>query len=131
MTWVIGATTIFGYGVAVSDICVTLPDGTQRDLLRKIYPVGKFIVAGFSGSVRIGFDMIADLQRFLRMFEDEEECCWQPGWVAENWATCARDVFDRHDESVKRKGSSVLLVGVDPDKEALGGGRPVVAMIVL
>ena len=127
VTWIVGATTFFGYGVAVSDICVTTSDGTQHDILRKVYPVGRFLVAGFAGSVRTGFDMIADLQSCLQMCEDEEGLCWQPTWVAENWPPRARRVFYHQERTERECGSEIILVGVDANTSAMRGGSPVMA----
>jgi hypothetical protein len=41
----------------VSDVRITFPDKTEADLLRKCYAVGPSILAGFSGSVRIGLKL--------------------------------------------------------------------------
>jgi hypothetical protein len=56
----------------MSDVRVTFPDGRVRDLVQKAYPVGRYIVAGFAGSVKIGFepffftdDEVADLRCYL------------------------------------------------------------------
>jgi hypothetical protein len=46
---------MFGYGFGLSDIRVTLGDGSEVDCLQKIYPVARWVAAGFSGSVKIGF----------------------------------------------------------------------------
>lgn len=131
MTWVIGATTPFGYGVMVSDICVTLSDGTVRDVLRKAYPVGRFIVAGFAGSVRIGFEMISALREFLAMTKEEvdEGHCWDPEFVAVEFQAKARKIFDRHNDQEKDLGCEILLVGVCPKEKTLGGGNSVVAAL--
>lgn len=130
MTWVVGATTMFGYGVVVSDICVSLGNA-QHDVLRKAYPVGRFIVAGFAGSVRIGFGLLADLQAFLNMTEEEEREheCWQPAYVAENWAPRAREIFACAPEVARRQNAAILMVGVDPRENAHGGGVPVVSVL--
>lgn len=134
MTWVVGATTMFGYGVVVSDICVTVTRGLKKeriDVLRKSYPVGRFIVAGFSGSVRIGFSLLADLQASLKMTEKEEREneCWQPAFVAENWAPRAREIFARAPEAAKRQSASILMVGIHPRENAMAGGVPVVSIL--
>jgi hypothetical protein len=65
MTWVIGASSIFDYGAMMSDVRVTFRDGSERDLVQKAYPVGPYIVAGYAGSVRIGFQMLDSLTKFL------------------------------------------------------------------
>lgn len=130
MTWVVGATTMFGYGVIVSDICVSRGK-LQYDVLRKAYPVGRFIVAGFSGSVRIGFDLLTDLKHFLKMTEEEEldNECWQPAWVAENWPQRASSIFASAPEAARQQNAAILMVGVDPHENRLGGGLPVVSAL--
>lgn len=65
MTWIVGGAPPFGWAVGLSDIRVSFSDGTELDCLRKIYPVGRFITAGFAGSVAIGFAMI---QRLSELF---------------------------------------------------------------
>lgn len=103
MTCVIGATTPFGYGVMVSDICVSLADGTVRDILGKAYLVGRFMVAGFAGSVLIGFEMIAALREFLAMTKEEvdEGYCWDREFVSVEFQARVRDVFDRNNDQEK------------------------------
>jgi hypothetical protein len=43
-----------GYGFGISDVRVTLGDGTEADCLQKLYPIGRYLAAGFAGSVAIG-----------------------------------------------------------------------------
>ena len=54
MTWVVGMPTMFGYGIGISDVRITLADGSERDCLQKIYPVGRFLAMGLAGFVPIG-----------------------------------------------------------------------------
>src|SRR5437867_1024671 len=58
MSWIVGANTFFGYGVMVSDICVTIqnPNGRPdyKDVLQKSHKVGQSMAAGFAGSIPIG-----------------------------------------------------------------------------
>ncbi len=82
MTWVIGGITPFGYGVGLSDIRVSWDDKKYRDCLQKVYPVGKFIIAGFAGSVELGFRLIQDLSNFLHLDNPDE--AWIPEWIAVN-----------------------------------------------
>ena len=42
---------MFGYGFGISDVRVTLADGSEVDCLQKIYPIGRHVAAGFAGSV--------------------------------------------------------------------------------
>jgi hypothetical protein len=45
------------YSIGISDIRVTLGDGSEYDCLQKIYPVTNSIAMGFAGSMQIGFMM--------------------------------------------------------------------------
>jgi len=67
MTWIVGTGTMFGHAVLASDIHATLKYGKGEehyiDCLQKIYPLGKFVVGGFAGSVKIGFSIISSLHR--------------------------------------------------------------------
>jgi ATP-dependent protease HslVU (ClpYQ) peptidase subunit len=67
MTWVVGATSVFGYGALYSDIQVTFADGTTRDLVQKTYPITNFIAAGFAGSVQIGVSLLQSLADCTRL----------------------------------------------------------------
>jgi hypothetical protein len=64
MTWVLGTNTPFAYAVGLSDIRVTVAD-EHFDCLQKLYPISRFVAAGFAGSVAIGFKMVSELQRWL------------------------------------------------------------------
>ena len=62
MTWVIGSSTMFGYGIVMSDIRVTCTKtGNTMDVLQKAFPVGRFIVAGLAGDVGIGFTLLRSM----------------------------------------------------------------------
>ncbi|WP_424208626.1 hypothetical protein [Sulfuricaulis sp.] len=120
MTWVIGASTIFGYGAVVSDVQVTFRNGTTIDMLQKAYPISNFIVAGFAGSVRIGFMLLQSLSDFLELPPGTEDThAWDPIWVSTNWAPIAKNVFGRAPSEEKSLGSQLLLVGASPT-ESLG-----------
>ena len=112
MTWVIGGSTLFGYGFALSDICVSWGEDRQLDCLQKIYPVSKFIAAGFSGSVKLGFMLLEDLRRFLIL--PEKDTAWKPKWVALNWRRRAKKIYGHAPENLRNLGCSILMVGVSP-----------------
>jgi len=112
-----------------SDICVTLGDGSVRDCLRKSYPVGRFIIAGFAGSVRIGFTLLDDLLDYLRMPEEDADKCWDPAGVAADWAADAAAIFAAQPEHQRKLGSEILLLGIDPDDRAIRGGVPVLSVL--
>lgn len=117
MTWIIASPTIFGYGVGVSDIRVTLSDGTTRDCLQKIYKVGDDIAVGFSGSVWIGFEMVEELKKFLSDLPQGH--AWKPEWVATEWQPFAKNIFSKASAKERALGCSLILIGVVPN-ETLG-----------
>jgi hypothetical protein len=117
MTWVIGASTFFGYGIIISDIRVTWPDGTTMDILQKIYPVGKFIVAGFAGSVELGFMLLQNLKTFLKLPKDEKNTAWRPDWVAENWSPIAKKIYEKTRRELQEGKSEIIMVGVSPNED--------------
>jgi hypothetical protein len=113
MTWVIGASSIFDYGAMMSDVRVTFRDGSERDLIQKAYPVGPYIVAGFAGSVTIGFQMLDSLTKFLIVPADAPQPgAWEPEWVAEHWKPIASEIFEAADALEQALHCQILLVGV-------------------
>lgn len=114
MTLVIGASAMAGIGAIVSDIRVSFPDGSSRDMLRKAYPVGNHIAAGFAGSVAIGFALLEDLTVNLKLPRGSETSYWLPHFVADAWQPVASEIFAKHPEHERRLGSRVLLAGTDP-----------------
>jgi hypothetical protein len=112
MTWVIGASSIFDYGAMMSDVRVTFPDGSERDLVQKAYPVGRYIVAGFAGSVKIGFQMLESLTKFLFVPPNAKPGAWEPEWVAQHWKPIAYEIFATADAREQAGHCQILLVGV-------------------
>jgi hypothetical protein len=116
MTWVIGAISIFGYGIVVSDVQVSWKhSGKELPILRKAYPVGNTIVAGFAGSVRIGFRLIDSLRVGLAGTAANQ--AWHPWWVAKHWPPEASRIFDSSEPEERALKSEVLLVGVSPTEQ--------------
>jgi hypothetical protein len=76
MTWIIGMPTMWGYSFGISDIRVTLADGSERDCLQKIYPIAHSIALGFAGSVCIGFKMVEVMREWLH--SDATDRAWIP-----------------------------------------------------
>jgi hypothetical protein len=113
MTWVIGLASPFGYGVAVSDVQVTFENGETLDCLQKVYAVAPNMVAGFSGSVKLGFALVDDLARVLRANLAPGEVVF-PRRAAHFWHRRARRIFQRAPAALQRYGASVMLVGVSP-----------------
>lgn len=114
----------------LSDIQVTLADNkTRLDILQKAYPVGNYIVAGFSGSVRIGFDLLLSLKDSLVLPPDMAATGgFHPPDVASAWAPVAKQIFDRASDCEKTLGSRLLFIGVDPVEDDFVPGRAKVYM---
>jgi hypothetical protein len=128
MTWVVGASSLFGYGVMVSDVRVSWSDNTEADLLRKAYRVGPYLIAGFAGSVNVGFQLIDSLQKFL-LPPDNSVAAWKPDWVAEHWHPEAATIFSKAMPEEQALHSQLLIVGVSPDEHLGAGGFPRVYLI--
>lgn len=64
MTWIIGSSAFLSGAILISDIRLSFINSTIKpeDCLQKIYPLGKQVMAGFSGSVLIGFEIIDQLR---------------------------------------------------------------------
>jgi hypothetical protein len=125
MTWVIGASSIFDYGAMMSDVRVTFGDGSERDLVQKAYPVGPYIVAGFAGSVRIGFQMIESLTKFLIVPPNvPQPGAWDPEWVAEHWKPIAGQIFASAEPLEQASRCHILLVGVSNKVDPAAAANP-------
>lgn len=99
----------------LSDVRVTFDNGRQEDLVKKAFRVGPYIVAGFAGSVAIGFRMIESLCTCLA--PPDATGAWKPKWVAETWGPIAAEIFRSFPERQRAGHSHVLLVGVSPDED--------------
>lgn len=127
MTWVVGASTIWGYGVVISDVQVTFSDGTTADILQKSYPISNFIVAGFAGSVKIGFMLLESLAQFVHLPPNKAEThAWDPLWVSNNWWPLAQEVFRSAPEPEKKLGSRILMLGASPTEISGMGSKTII-----
>ncbi len=116
MTWVIGAISLFGYGVVVSDVQVSWKDSDRElPILQKAHFVGNTIVAGFAGSVRIGFRLVESLRAGMARAGPHE--AWHPWWVAKHWHAEAERIFDSSEPQEKDLRSEILLVGISPNEQ--------------
>jgi hypothetical protein len=122
MTWVVAASTIYGYGALYSDVQVTFRDGTTRDVLQKAYTVADFIAGGFAGSVKIGFMLLQSLIDHLVVpSQPDGAYAWDPVAAALSWAPTAPRVFASAEDHERRLGSQLLLVGASPfEDQGLG-----------
>lgn len=121
MTWVVGASTLFGYGVVISDVRVTCTATARTaDVLQKAYPVGRYIVAGFAGDVHAGLALLDNLKSFLNSPAPDMDECWDPQWVADSWASEARTMFARLCEEGPTGKTHILMLGLQPQRDVLG-----------
>jgi hypothetical protein len=124
MTWVIATSSIFGYAAGLADVRVTFQDGTEADCLQKIYPVGRFIAGGFSGSVMIGMNLLSILSELLSTSGPNE--CWDLDEVAKWWTDDARTVFPKFPESERLLGCNLVILGAGPPEGRQIFGTPAV-----
>ena len=129
MTWIIGAAAALGYAVGISDIRVTFSDGTERDCLQKIYPISRFIAAGFAGSVRIGFTMMAALSYHLRDLPDGT--AWLPEDVGDDFGLIAKQVFSSSEPTEQAQHSHLILLGAHPTDDVGIPGYAVCSVYIL
>lgn len=122
MTWVVAASTIYGYGALYSDVQVTFRDGTTRDVLQKAYPVANFMAGGFAGSVKIGFMLLQSLiDQLTTPGESPDTYACHPVAAAFGWAPVARAVFASAESSERKLESRLLFVGASPfESQGLG-----------
>ena len=105
---------MFGYGFGISDVRVRVGDVTL-DCLQKIYPVARWVAAGFAGSVRIGFSMIDELSRIGNAIE--EPYAVAPAVLAREWPTYARKVFEHSPDGERQLASHIMLISTDPQAD--------------
>lgn len=111
MTWVV-TTSGIGQTISVSDIRVSWKAADiYVDCLQKIHPVGRYMAAGFSGSVRLGMEIVSDLQKYLYI-PPNQEGCWIPGVVLHKWRRRARRIFSQATREYQELGCSLIISGV-------------------
>lgn len=80
--------------------------------LQKVYPVGPWILAGFSGSVQLGFAALDDIQRYIG--HPPDGVVVSPSVVARSWWRRMRRAWLAAPDDLRRLGLSVMVVGVAP-----------------
>lgn len=113
MTWIVGGITPVGQAFVAGDTRVTFGDGREADLVRKVHWVGRDMVAGFAGSVRIGFYLLTDLAMKLRL-DGEADVAWKPEAVTKGWSREAAEIFSSFDERERAARCSILIAAVAP-----------------
>src|SRR5215471_12630586 len=104
--------TMFGYSIGISDIRVTLSDGSERDCLQKLYPIAQSIALGFAGSVRIGFAMVDVMKSWLH--NDSPHGIWKPLETVALWPAIARKTFAEAPADEKKLHCHLIMLSADP-----------------
>lgn len=112
MTWVIGRAGPFGYAVGLSDIRVTLHDGTEVDCLQKIYRVGSNMVLGFAGSVQIGFKIVEELSAGLLVTESKYPL--DPFIISKYLYVGTQNIFNSFSQEIRGGGCHLMLLSAHP-----------------
>jgi hypothetical protein len=115
MTWIVGAAASTGYAVGISDIRVSFGNGQELDCLQKLYPMARFIAAGFAGSVEIGFKMLDGLAYQLRGAPNDQ--AFLPEEVSACFAPLAKDIFKDASAASRDLGSQIILLGAHPTED--------------
>ena len=100
--------------VLVGDICVTFDSNDRRDMLKKIHEVGPHMACGFSGSVRLGFEMVDSLQAFVAGSPWGD--CPPTGRVVFKWWRKARRLWNQQPDETQKLGCSLIIAGAQPRK---------------
>lgn len=122
MTYVVGLTGLPNGGYVANDIRVgSVARGMFQPWsalgVQKVYPVGPYVVAGFAGSVEMGFWAVRDLEHYIG--DPPEGFAVYPSVIARWWWRRARRVFARAPENLQNLGLNVLLVGASPEATPL------------
>lgn len=120
MTWIIGASSMFGYGVMISDVQITLSDGKKLDILQKAYPLTDSVVAGFAGSVKIGFMLLASLNHSLKLENNQNNHLK----IIKSWGIAAKKNYDMAPIEERRLNAKFLIVASSTDEIVEGWPKP-------
>jgi hypothetical protein len=124
VTWIVGVPSPFGHAILVSDVCVTFrrrQDGEKQyvDCLQKVYPLARFVLGGFSGSVRIGFAILGQFSKRLNKSSTKDaKVGVDIGIAANTWLPrMARHIFGSFEKREKGLGCSIILAWVHPTRD--------------
>lgn len=117
MTWIVGTTSVFGHAILAADICVTFvkPDGqrTYFDCLQKVHPLGRFVIGGFAGSVKIGFAIIENLNKRFNE-TPETHAVDLDSLLPVKLPQIVKDIFESSSPSEKTLGCQLIIGWVHP-----------------
>ncbi len=131
MTWVIGANTMFGYGVVIADTCVSDGGKSLPIAVQKVFNVCRSVVAGYAGGIQNGFILIESLKQFL--YEPDLSKAWDIKIAAQDWSPVAKWVFKNHKEYNRdpEMETHILLNAPHPNIDNGLPGRAKVGGVIL
>ena len=118
MTFVVALTGLPNGGYVANDVRVGSFDAQERFVpwpdvgLQKVYPIGPFVVAGFAGSVELGFWAIDDLRRYVG--DPPEGIAVITSVIARWWWRRPRRAWGSIPAHLQQLGLSVIILGVSP-----------------
>lgn len=112
MTWIIGRSGPFGHAVGISDIRVTLQDGSEFDCLQKIYRIAGNMAMGFSGSVQIGLEVMSQISTALNI--EEENRVYDPFFIAENFYIGTKIIYKKYARDLPNPTTHFILFSAHP-----------------
>jgi hypothetical protein len=123
---VIGVAPVHGHGLLISDTRAEfslMPNAPSANCIQKIHYVGPNIIAGFAGSIKLGYRQIAVLKRELGSAKPEYG--WNIDQISESWLRRSfQRMFDQSEDSEKFLGSHFILVAAHPHKTHGGSDDP-------
>jgi hypothetical protein len=118
MTYVVGLTGLPNGGYVANDVRVGSFDQRRRFVpwpaigLQKVYPIGPYVVAGFAGSVELGFWAMNDLRRYVG--DPPEGVAVISSVIARWWWRRPRRAWPQMPSHLRKLGLSIIVVGVSP-----------------
>ena len=126
MGWAIGFAPVHGDGILVSDTRVhftLMEKETFSDCMQKIHYVGPNILSGFTGSVKIGFRVVAEMKKQLGAAKLDHG--WNLLEISNLWLPrLFRHIFENSEENEKSLGLQIVLVAAHPQKVHGGSSLP-------
>jgi hypothetical protein len=118
MGWAIGFAPVHGDGIIISDtrvIFTQMENEPGVDCLQKIHYVGPNLISAFTGSVKIGFRVVAELKKQLGSARIDQG--WNIDEISKDWIPrLLRHIFENAEESEKTLGLKIVVVAAHPHK---------------